>query len=241
MFDYRLALMTGVDIPIPELQLTLHQPTIKELSMIGEQDFFIGIQMLCIKKEMYVQDESLLSQTNNFQIFMTMMNEQQIADKKQCVLQVLSLILPNHQVVFTPRSIILKNGDVITNIDEGNFEILQQVLIQQFCLQGSGQEQFNPQGEKAREIAQKLMKARQRVAQQKSQNNSGSMFGQYISILTVGLSSMTVKDCITLTMYQLYDLVERYSLYINWDLDIRAKLAGSTDNKPVDNWMKQIH
>lgn len=241
MFDYRLALMTGVDIPIPELQLALHQPTIKEISMIGEQDFFIGIQILCIKKEMYIQDESLLSQTNNFQIFMTMMNEQQVADKKQCVLQVLSLILPHHQVVFTPRSIILKNGDVVTNIDEGNFEILQQVLIQQFCLQGSGQEQFNPQGEKAREIAQKLMKARQRVAQQKSQNNSGSMFGQYISILTVGLGSMTVKDCITLTMYQLYDLVERYSLYINWDLDIRAKLAGSTDNKPVDNWMKQIH
>lgn len=241
MFDYRLALMTGVDIPIPELQLALHQPTIKEISMVGEQDFFIGIQMLCVKKEMYIQDESLLASTTNFQIFMTMMNEQQVADKKQCVLQVLSLILPNHQVVFTPRSIILKNGDVITNIDEGNFEILQQVLIQQFCLQGSGQEQFNPQGEKAREIAQKLMKARQRVAQQKSQNNSGSMFGQYISILTVGLGSMTVKDCITLTMYQLYDLVERYSLYINWDLDIRAKLAGSTDNKPVDNWMKQIH
>lgn len=241
MFDYRLALMTGVDIPIPELQLALHQPTIKEISMIGEQDFFIGIQILCIKKEMYIQDESLLSQTNNFQIFMTMMNEQQIADKKQCVLQVLSLILPNHQVVFTPRSIILKNGDVITNIDEGNFETLQQVLIQQFCLQGSGQEQFNPEGKRAREIAQKLMKGRQRVAAQKAETNSGSMFGQYLSILTVGLGSMTIIDCLSLTMYQLYDLVERYSLYINWDLDIRAKLAGSTDNKPVDNWMKQIH
>ena len=241
MFDYRLALMTGVDIPIPELQLALHQPTIKEISMIGEQDFFIGIQILCIKKEMYIQDESLLSQTNNFQIFMTMMNEQQVADKKQCVLQVLALILPHHQVVFTPRSIILKNGDVVTNIDEGNFEILQQVLIQQFCLQGSGQEQFNPEGKRAREIAQKLMKGRQRVAAQKAETNSGSMFGQYLSILTVGLGSMTIIDCLSLTMYQLYDLVERYSLYINWDLDIRAKLAGSTDNKPVDNWMKQIH
>ena len=241
MFDYRLALMTGVDIPIPELQLALHQPTIKEISMVGEQDFFIGIQMLCVKKEMYIQDESLLASTTNFQIFMTMMSEQQIADKKQCVLQVLSLILPNHQVVFTPRSIILKNGDVITNIDEGNFEILQQVLVQQFCLQGSGQEQFNPQSKKAREIAQKLMKARQKVAQLKSEEQSGSMFGQYISILTVGLGSMTINDCLSLTMYQLYDLVERYSLYINWDLDIRAKLAGSTDNKPVDNWMKQIH
>ena len=36
MFDYRLALMTGMDIPIPECQIALHQPTIKEISMIGE-------------------------------------------------------------------------------------------------------------------------------------------------------------------------------------------------------------
>ena len=241
MFDYRLALMTGVDIPIPELQLALHQPTIKEISMVGEQDFFIGIQMLCVKKEMYIQDESLLANTTNFQIFMTMMNEQQIADKKKCVLQVLSLILPNHHIICTPRSMVLKKGEEIINIDEGNFEILQQVLIQQFCLQGSGQEQFNPQSKKAKEIAQKLMKARQKVAQLKAEEQSGSMFGQYISILAVGLGSMTINDCLSLTMYQLYDLVERYSLYINWDLDIRAKLAGSTDNKPVDNWMKQIH
>jgi hypothetical protein len=56
---------------------------------------------------------------------MTMMNEKQIADKKQCVLQVLSLILPNHQIIFTPRSMILKKGEEIVNIDEGNFEILQ--------------------------------------------------------------------------------------------------------------------
>ena len=32
--DIRLALMTGVDIPIQELQLILHQPTIKEISLM---------------------------------------------------------------------------------------------------------------------------------------------------------------------------------------------------------------
>ena len=35
-FDYRLALMTGVDIPVPELQIAIHQPTIEEISLIGE-------------------------------------------------------------------------------------------------------------------------------------------------------------------------------------------------------------
>lgn len=240
MFDYRLALMTGVDIPIPELQVTIHQPTIKEISMIGEQDFFIGIQILCIDKKMYIEDESLLANTTNFQIFMTMLNEQQMADKKQAVQQVLTLLFPQTKIIFTPRSILLNINQENIIIDEGNFEQLQDVLIQQFCLQGSGQEQYNPKDKKAREIAQKLMKARQKVARLKATENSGSMFTQYLSVLTIG-TSLTLKDAMELTMYQLYDLIERYSMYLNWDIDIRSRMAGAKVDKPVENWMKQIH
>lgn len=240
MFDYRLALMTGIDIPIPELQVTIHQPTIKEISMIGEQDFFIGIQMLCIDKKMYIEDEKLLANTTNFQIFMTMLNEQQMADKKQAVQQVLTLLFPQTKIIFTPRSILLNINQENIIIDEGNFEQLQDVLIQQFCLQGSGQEQYNPKDKKAREIAQKLMKARQKVAKLKATENSGSMFTQYLSVLTIG-TSLTLKDAMELTMYQLYDLIERYSMYLNWDIDIRSRMAGAKVDKPVENWMKQIH
>lgn len=240
MFDYRLGLMTGIDLPIPELQLTVHQPTIKEISMIGEQEFFIGIQVLCIDKKSYIIDEELLSQTTNFQIFMTMINEKQLQDKKEAVEQVLTLLFPKFKIIFTPRSIFMNSSEVNVTIDEGNFEKLQDVLIQQFCLKGSGQEQFNPQSQKAREIAQKLMKARQKVAQQKATENSGSAFGQYLSVLTIG-TSLTLKDAMELTMYQLYDLIERYSLYINWDIDIRSRMAGAKADKPIDNWMKNIH
>ena len=242
MFDYRLGLMTGIDLPVPELQATVHQPTIKEISFIGEQDFFIGIQLLCIKKQMYIQDETLLNSTSNFQIFMTIMNEKQVAEKKVAVQQVLTLLFPQYKVVFTPRSIILNSpsGNII--IDEGNFEFLQQLLTIQFCLKGSGQEDFNPQGKKAQEIAKKLMRARQRVAEQKLQGEGvgGSMFSQYLSVLTVALG-MSLFDLCNLTMYQLYDLLERYSLYLNWDLDIKSRLAGAKAEKPVENWMKNIH
>ena len=240
MFDYRLALMTGVDIPIPKLQVTIHQPTIKEISMIGEQDFFIGIQMLCIDKKMYIEDENLLDNTTNFQIFTAMLNEQQMADKKQAVQQVLTLLFPQTKIIFTPRSILLNINQENIIIDEGNFEQLQDVLIQHFCLQGSGQEQYNPKDKKAREIAQKLMKARQKVAKLKATENSGSMFTQYLSVLTIG-TSLTLKDAMELTMYQLYDLIERYSMYLNWDIDIRSRMAGAKVDKPVENWMKQIH
>lgn len=242
MFDYRLGLMTGVDLPIPELQIVIHQPTIKEISLIGEQDFFIGIQLLCIDKALYIQDESLLRNTTNFQVFMTIINEKQVAEKKAAVEQVLTLLFPQAKVIFTPRSIVLNYGEVIITIDEGNFEILQKLLKDQFCLKGSGQEQFNPQSKKAREIAQKLMCARQRVAEQKmqSEGGGGSMFSQYLSVLTIALGINVIQLC-DLTMYQIYDLMERYSLYLNWDLDIKSRLAGAKGDKPVENWMKNIH
>ena len=241
MFDYKLALATGVDLPIPELQTIIHQPDITDISMIGEKDFFTGIQLLCLNKKMYIEDENLLQQTTNFQIFMTIVNEKQVADKKAAVLQVFTLLFPKAKVIFTPRSILLNSGEINVIIDEGNFEILQMLLQEMFCLSKTDQSTFNPANKQAKEIAEKLMKARQKVAQLKAKEEQGSMFGQYLSILTIGTGSMSLQDCCKLTMYQLYDLVERYSLYVNWDIDIRSRMAGAKADKPLDNWMKNIH
>lgn len=240
-FDMRLALMCGTDIPIPECQVTIHQPRIKEIALIGDVDFLTAIQTLSVNKNMIAQGETLLTNTNNFQIFMTIMQEKETVDKKEAIKQLFPLILPEYKVAFTPRSILLTstNGNVM--IDDSNFEALQKVLNAIFCINSGPMEiqSFNPQGEKAREIAEKLMKARQRVAAQKG--NEGSIFAQYISVLTIGLNSMSLRDCEELTMYQLFDLVERYMLYVNWDLDIRSRLAGGKLDKQPENWMKNIH
>lgn len=240
--DYRLALMAGTDIPIPECQLILHQPTIKEIAYIGERNFFTGVQCLCLQKNMMIQDETLLQTTTNFQIFMTIVQEKQTSDKKEDIISVLTLLFPDYKVIFTPRSIMFNNGEGSFMIDETNFENLQQVLSEIFCLQNSDAVSYNPGNKKAKEIADKLMKARQKVAQLKAeQGGEGSALAQYVSTLTIGLGSMSLDKCLDLTIYQMYDLMERYSLYINWDIDLRSRLAGAKPDKPVENWMKNIH
>lgn len=240
--DYRLALMAGTNIPIPECQIVLHQPTIKEIAMIGEKEFLTGLQCLCIHKTMCIQDETLLANTTNFQVFMTVMMDKSTIDKKENVISVLLLLFPEYKVIFTPRTLLLNNSDSNVIIDENNFEILQSILEQVFCLRNTDQASFNPGNEAAKKIADKLMRARERVAQQKAaENGGGSTFSQYVSTLTVGLNSMSLQDCLNLTMYQLYDLVERYMLYVNWDIDLRSRLAGGKPDSQPDNWMKIIH
>ena len=168
---------------------------------------------------------------------MTVMNDKECADKKRDVMQILTLLFPGAQILFTPRSLVIGSA----TIDANNFEFLQETLRLIFCSKTGPMDQqaFNPADDKAREIAQKLMRGRQRVAAQKGESNS-CVFTQYISILTVALR-IPPQELLNCTMYQLYDLMERYSLYNAWDLDVRVRLAGGKPDSQPDNWMKNIH
>jgi hypothetical protein len=233
--------MTGVDIPIPECQLILHQPSITEISYLGQTDFFIGVQTLCLYKSMFIEDKDVLDRTSNFQIFMTIMKDKQTLDKKRSVLQVFTLIFPKYKVLMTPQSLLFQEEKESHVVDENNFDAFQSVLRQVFCSQEGPMDQqaFNPANSKAKEIADKLMRGRQRVAAQKSDSNS-NVFSIYLSVLTIGLH-ISLLELEKLTMFQLYDLIERYFLYINWDLDIQTRLAGGKPDHQPESWTKGLH
>ena len=239
--DYRLALLSGIDIPIPECQLIVHPPSIKEIALIGDKDFFIGVQCLCIYKSMFVEDKNVLSNINNFQIFMMIMQEKEAKDKKIATQKVLTLIFPEYKVLFTPNSLLFQKESETIIVDSNNFELFQEVLRQIFCMKNAPMDQtaFNPQGEKAREIAKKLQRGRDRIAAERNDANS-SIFTQYVSTLSIGLR-IPLQQMLELTMFQLYDLLERYMLWVNWDLDVRTRLAGGKPDDKPDNWMKNIH
>ena len=244
MRDYRLALQCGIDLPVPECQIVLHQPRISEIGLIGETDFFTGVQCLCLYKTMFVSDKTDLSDVNNFQIFMTIMQEKEAKDKKDATRLVLSLVLPEYNILFTPNSIVLQPHDKgLENktIDIENFEQFQEILRLVFCMKEGPmtQQAFNPKGNKAKEIAEKLMKGRERIAAENGSDRT-SIFSQYMSILQVGLH-LPPSVLNEMTMYQLYDEVERYMLKAAWDQDVQVRLAGGKPEGKPDNWMKNIH
>lgn len=242
MDNLTLSLMTGIDIPIPSCRLVLHQPTVYEISLLGELNFFTGAQYLCIDKHTISSQAKVdLSNQNNFQIFMTIISQPDLKDKKDIVLQLLQLLFPEHKPVFTQNSIILTKEKETFIIDKDNFEDLQNTLRQVLCLYSGPADQrgFNPANAEARAIAEKLMRGRERVAAEKG--GTQSLYTQYLSILTIALNSMSLQDLMRLTPFQINDLVERYGLYKNWDLDMKVRLAGGKPEGTVEDWMKNIH
>lgn len=240
--DIKLALELGSDIPIPECQLVLHQPTMKEIAFMGEHEFFVGVQTLTLHKSMFMdKDKGVPESITNFQIFMTIVNGKETADKKEIVKQLFLIIFPKYKVLFTPNSILFQDDNGNHMVDASNFESLQEILRMVFCVNSTDMDKqaFNPANDAAKEIAEKLMRGRQRVAAQSGENNH-SIFSQYLSVLVIG-TQLGFNELQTYTMYQIFDLMERYSLYTNWDIDLRCRLAGGKPDTQPDNWMKNIH
>lgn len=238
--------MAGIDIPIPELQLTIHVPVIKEIALMGETKFFMAVQYLCLDKESLIQDETLLSSLTNFQVLMKVLEQSQDKDKKNAVIMLLTLLFPDYIPVITRNSIILtKQGEnQPLLIDDNNFDIFQSVLKEILCVNSLFQGNnviYNPANDRAKEIAEKLMRGRRKVAEIKSKGNNESVLTRYISILTIGSNTMSLEDCLNLNMFQIFDLMERYNAFIEWDVDLRIRLAGGKPDKPVESWMRDIH
>ena len=245
--------MSGVDVPIPDLQLTAHQPRIKEISYMGEMEYFSTLQLLCFNKATLIaanpKGASRLSAMNDFQIFMMLVGN--VGDKntfahQNSLCSVLSLLFPGYTIQFLPTGLYFNNAQTKHSLilNETNFQVLKETVTELSGINNStgGQNSnFNPSGAKAAQIAAKLMRGRARAAQYSHSDSIDGVLGRYVSILTVGLSSMSLDDCLNLTVYQLYDLIERYGLWVGWDLDIRSRLAGGKPDSKPDDWMKDLH
>lgn len=241
--DIQLALMAGIPIPIPNLQLIVHSPVIREIALMGETPFFSAMNYLCIDKSAF-QDEIVLSDLNNFQVLMKVLEQPENKSKKQDVLTLLMLLFPDYQVMMMPRSINIMKDDLIVMIDDQTFDEFQQVIKQVLCVSSVLQGRnivYKPKGNKAKKIADKIMKNRQKIAKQKAaEEGDSSILTRYLSILRIG-PRIPLTESIEYNLFQLFDQVERYNAYVSWDTDLQVRLAGGTPDKQVETWMRNLY
>jgi hypothetical protein len=107
-----LTLLSGNEIPFIELGVSIHNPTIKEIAYVGEENFFIGRDLLNFSKdELEEQDKVNLKDKTDFDILIAILREHNAVMKKNrdCVLMVLALLFPTLQINFEEQAIVLTN------------------------------------------------------------------------------------------------------------------------------------
>ena len=245
-----LTLLSGIDIPIPELKVNIHQPTIREIAYIGEGSFYQASTLFLLDKErvalqegMSDEDKAFLLSQSNFQVLMSILNQENAQQLKISILTLLTLLFPKHSIELEDRFILLSSQQgEISIVDENSFDLLQDIVRKILCLEGNSDEEFNPVGDKAREIAEKIKRGRAKVAALKGEDSEQeiSILSRYVSGLSIGTNYLDINKILDLTLYQLFDQLERYGLYTAYDLGIKAKMAGAKDVEDVD-WLKNIH
>lgn len=239
-----LLLQSNRDIPYVSARCSIHNPSINEIAMIGEEDFQIGIRFLNFdKNDLDIKDKIDLLDKSDFEILIEIMNSKEYNNFIQKSLLVLTLLFPSFDIEIKRDRIELvqKENNFVTQIDKDNFyefkEIIKTIFVLESREEGKG---YNPANGLAAKIAEKLKKGRQKADKEKGEDfKNKTVYGKIVSILSVGLK----KDknvLMNYTVYQLLDEHKRFQLSIANDMNIKMRLAGATDLDEPEDWLGDL-
>ena len=235
--DNDLLLLSGNDIPFIEAQITIHQPTIKEIAYIGEEAFFTGCELINFSKNILSeQDKVNLENKTNFDILIAILRERNavMQRNRNCVEMVLALIFPYYTIAFSDNAIVLSKDEENHTINNDNFENFKLIFNAMFVFKRDNSRDYNPSGGLAKQIAEKLQKRHQQLAELKEGQKKIDILSRYVSILAAG-EQKDINSLLNYSVYQLFDEFERFKLKMSYDIYLQAKMAGAKDLKEVED------
>lgn len=251
----KLTLLSGNDIFIESFRANVHQPTLREIAIIGEDNFYHYLSIFNITYESFVQmiiksnedkegiTEELVKNTlgelSDFQVLMQIVNgDQEIRIGLETILM---LIFPSiNKFEYEERFLMCNGEDSSLIIDENGYKDLVSVIKTIFCLDVKKEEEFNPVGDKAKSIAEKIKKGREKVREAHGlEQKKTYILANYMSALAIGSHALNINAINDLTVYQLFNQMQRFGLYTQYESAVKAMLAGAKDVEMVD-WLEDL-
>lgn len=253
-----LKMIAGSPLPIPSLGLEIHQPTIREVALLGEKELFQVYSLLTMTKEKYL--EVITKKTNNDpEIVMSVKNSLMFMDDFQVILETAMqdsglyanfvgffyIIFPKaRKITATERFLMIswqkETGREETIISGKEFSEMVPVFTKMFETEGSQKEDFNPVNEQAAEIAAKIQARRKRLAREKGTD------GEEKSALSTAISVLATADGLSLdtilnyTIPQVYYQLERTKKYNEYQSQITLGAFGGLKDIEIADWMHSI-
>jgi len=241
--------LSGLPIPIADCNIILTQPKVKDVVMFGEDEFLVITNIFAHPENLtneVKEGNSQLGIMSDFQLLMMIFKNEPLI--KDSVDKLFDLIFPDYEVKFEDTSLLfLKEQEDGKKLPVGrvtpfNFEKLSNVINDLFEPQNEKEKEYNPANSKAAEIAEKIKRGRQKVAQQ-SNDVAQSLFGRYTSILAIGMQ-MDVNVFYNYTPFQLYDAFNRYFAKVSSDFYSKVATTPLMDTSKMEEpeeWFRTLY
>lgn len=235
--------LSGQDVPVLECNIAIHQPTIKQIVAFKETTFISAMQLFSQVDDNIAklrEANNMTEQFTDFQLLMAMLNQD---DKiKQNVNDFFELIFPTYIIEIRNDEICFyKNEQRVGMINLYNYKIFCDIINKLFGLP-TDKKKYNPGNKKAEELAKKF-KERAEILSKKNKEGSPSLFGSYVSILSVGMN-IDINILFEYTPFQLYDTFNRYWKKVNNDFYQRVSTMPMMDTSKMeepDSWTNNLY
>lgn len=238
--------ITGADIIVKSCNVVIHQPTVREILQIGEDDFLLGVQFLTKTNELFKElreGNSELSNLSDFQILLIMYtNDIDLRTKLDLFFE---LVFPSYEILLTDTSIDFQDKEskiIRGRVTPFNFTDLQETLENLFIPYSQKKEDYNPANDAAAAIAKKIKEGQAKRAQ-KTSKAPQSLLGSFCSILSVGLR-LDINILLSYTMFQLFDTYMRFEKKQAEDQYIRIATVPFADTSNIeqpDSWVDNLY
>ena len=181
--------LSGQDVPIPECNIIIHQPTLKQIALFKESNFLLAVNLFSDigrNAEKIRQNHPMIDQFSDFDILMALINQDQgLQDSVQKFFQ---LVFPRYNIDINDTEIRFLEEDRCVGIVHSRNYISFIETIKNLFLLPTKRTDYDPANEKAAAIAEKFKKRKEILAKMKNKDESTvSLFGSYASILSIGM------------------------------------------------------
>lgn len=264
-----LDLITGAPIPIEEMRTEMHQPTIYEISLLGEEEFNYVTSIIKITKEDFIKEnirmykkkakeneeevgkeiieeikkELEMFYTSDFSVLLQLLTNEK---NKNSFLSFLYLIFPgakNIEISLADEEIVFYFDDTnIVTIMEYEWETIKDKIIYAFSYgdKDEDNEEFNPAGKEAQAIVDKIKEARERRNKnKKGEFRGGTQIGTMSSILST-ISGVPINDIVQLTFAQTVIQLDREMEMKEYDSILSTSTFGLPEGTKLPDWLKTV-
>ena len=239
--------LSGCPVPLKQANVFLTPPKVRDILAFGEDKFLMASQLFSNTGKFLRQvreGNSELERYNDFQLLLVILNEE--ANSRRLVDDYFELVFPDYHIELTKSSIDYTiEGRVVGRITPFNFEELQVITSELFEPYKDKKEEYNPVNDKAAEIAAKLKKGKQKIAELKGRGKQEdtSLFATYLSVLGVGLS-IDMNILLSYTPFQLYDTFTRYFAKVQSDIYQQISMQPFADTSKIEapeEWYRNLY
>jgi hypothetical protein len=236
--DTKLKLLAGLPLQV-ENYGEIKPLILKEIISFGYDNYLKMLNILCLKKDKLMNNPP--EDLNEFDVLLHLGDEHvhtYLKESLEFFLQDKVTLVPSSQIIVVGSQ--EKNLRAITR---KNFNDIRTVVqLQNYILSVDDDYNIKSKDDKAKEIADRMKKAREevkRIKKKETNEESDTDFFDLLSAISAKSYSLNKIELLNLTMFQIYEEFKRLNHIDQYETNISAMLQGAKGVK-LKHWSSKI-